>query len=251
MFDLHTHTLFSDGKNSAEEMVCEAIRLGLKCIGFSDHSGVCYDDCGMTEKTAEEYRAEIKRLKTEYAGRIKILCGLERDYYSEDNQAYDYVIGSVHALRMEDGHYICVDWDKNRLAADVLKYFHGDWYTFAEAYYETEADVIRKTVCDIVGHFDLLTIFNAGCRLFDTTHPRYRKAWKKAADRLLEYGKTFEINTGAMSRGYRRAPYPSAEIREYLRKHGGRMILSSDAHRREHIAYAFGRYFAALQGTKG
>ena len=80
MFDLHTHTLFSDGKNSAEEMVCEAIRLGLKCIGFSDHSGVCYDDCGMTEKTEEEYRAEIRRLKTEYAGRIKILCVLYTHY---------------------------------------------------------------------------------------------------------------------------------------------------------------------------
>ena len=67
MMDLHMHTVFSDGKDTPEEMVREAIRRGLDTVGISDHSHL--DPCGMsTEKTAE-YRAEMARLKKKYAGR--------------------------------------------------------------------------------------------------------------------------------------------------------------------------------------
>ena len=45
-----------------------------------------------------------------------------------------------------------------------------------------------------------------------------------------------------MSRGYRTDAYPSREIRDYLRERGARLILSSDAHRKEHIAYSFEKY---------
>ena len=35
--DIHTHTKWCDGKNSAEEMVRAALALGLECLGFSGH----------------------------------------------------------------------------------------------------------------------------------------------------------------------------------------------------------------------
>ena len=41
--DFHTHTRFCDGKNTAEEMVNAAIRLGLSKIGFSCHSFTPFD----------------------------------------------------------------------------------------------------------------------------------------------------------------------------------------------------------------
>ena len=82
MKDLHMHTVFSDGKNTPEEMVEEAIRLGLDTVGISDHSHL--DPCGMTLEAGAEYRAELARLKKKYAGRIRVLCGLERDFISDD-----------------------------------------------------------------------------------------------------------------------------------------------------------------------
>ena len=89
MKDLHMHTVFSDGKNTPEEMVQEAICLGLDTVGISDHSHL--DPCGMTLEASEEYRKEIARLKEKYAGQIKVLCGLERDFISDDFGPYDYV----------------------------------------------------------------------------------------------------------------------------------------------------------------
>ena len=74
MRDLHMHTVFSDGKNTPEEMVQEAIRLGLDTVGISDHSHL--DPCGMTLETSVEYRAEIARLKQKYACRTAIMYPL-------------------------------------------------------------------------------------------------------------------------------------------------------------------------------
>ena len=235
MMDLHMHTVFSDGKDTPEEMVREAIRRGLDTVGISDHSHL--DPCGMsTEKTAE-YRAEMARLKEKYAGQIRVLCGLERDFISDDFLPYDYVIGSVHLLTMPDGHHVSVDWTAEKQREGVEKYFGGDWYAFTEAYYATMARVAEVTKCDIIGHFDLVTKFIEQSPDFDVRHPRYVKAWQEAADALLKTGKPFEINTGAMFRGYRTSPYPAKEIREYIRAHGGKLILSSDSHSKDTIGY--------------
>ena len=242
MFDLHTHTFFSDGANSPEEMIDAALEKGLTCIGFSDHSHVDWDECGMTEENTEAYRREIARLKRSRGAVIEIRCGLERDYYSDDDREYDDVIGSVHWMLMPDGHPLAVDWTAEKLGKGVERYFGGDWYAMAEAYFALEADVARKTGCDIIGHFDLVAKFNEDNRFFDAAHPRYVAAWKGAADALLKTGLPFEINTGAISRGYRTDAYPARPIREYLRAHGARMILSSDAHRKENIAFGFEEY---------
>ena len=242
MLDLHTHTVFSDGKNTPEEMVQAALEKGLTCIGFSDHSYVEMDGSSMKPENVEAYRKEIARLKTVYRERIEIRCGLERDYYTDDIPEYDYIIGSVHWVQMPDGHRMAVDWKPEYLENDVKRYFGGDWYAMTEAFFALEADVVRKTKCDLIGHFDLVCKFNEQGHFFDPEHPRYQAAWKKAADALLSTGIPFEINTGAMSRGLTTDPYPSGPIREYLRSRGAKLILSSDAHRKENIAYAFDRY---------
>ena len=244
MTDLHMHTVFSDGENTPEEMVREAIRRGLDTVGISDHSHL--DPCDMSEEATLEYRKEIARLKEKYAGQIRVLCGLERDYISDDFRPYDYVIGSVHLLTMPDGHHVSVDWTAEKQREGVEKYFGGDWYAFAEEYYATEAKVVEVTKCDIIGHFDLITKFTEQSPDFDLRHPRYVKAWQRAADVLLKTGKPFEINTGAMSRGYRTEPYPARDIREYIRAAGGKMILSSDSHRKDTIAYRFEDYLSEI-----
>ena len=94
----HTHTIFCDGKNTAEEMVLSAIENGFVSLGFSGHSFV-YPDDGYTMKPEAEkaYIAEIRRLKEKYKDRIAIHLGLELDYYSHiDLTPYEYWIGSVH-----------------------------------------------------------------------------------------------------------------------------------------------------------
>ena len=60
-----------------------------------------------------------------------------------------------------------------------------------------------------------------------------------AMKKLHRQGLPFEINTGAMSRGYRTAPYPNPILLRELHAMGGRIMINSDSHSAGTIAYAF------------
>ena len=244
MRDLHVHTVFSDGKNTPEEIVLEAIRKGLGTIGFSDHSYTFFDEsyC-MKKERIGEYFDTIRSLGDRYDEKIEILAGIEQDYYSnEPTDRCDYVIGSVHYLKLQND-YIEVDWSPQILRSAAERYFGGDLYALAAQYYETVGDLGRKMRPDIIGHFDLISLFNEKEALFSEDDPRYLKPAFAAVDRLIDSGcRVFEINTGAMARGYKETPYPSETLRDYIRKKGGRFILSSDSHRKETLCYAFSEY---------
>ena len=62
----------------------------------------------------------------------------------------------------------------------------------------------------------------------------------------MQEGVPFEINTGAISKGYRTEPYPAKNIRDYIRQQGGRFILSSDSHRTDTLCYGFEEYEAEV-----
>lgn len=250
--DLHTHTTYCDGANSPEEMVNAAIEKGLKTIGICAHSYTFFDTSYCIGKeAAPRFLTELRYLRAAYFDRIHVLCGIEQDYYSDEpTDNFDYVIGSVHYLKC-GGEYVPVDDTAEILKEAVDKHFGGDIYALCEEYYRTVADVVNKTGCDIIGHFDLITKFvgdgvsdvpQKGDGLFDVHHPRYVAAWKKAADELIRSGVPFEINMGAISRGYRTTPYPSGEIIDYIKAHGGKLILSSDAHSADALAYKFDEY---------
>lgn len=234
--DLHSHTIYSDGKTTPEEMVLSAIEKGLETYGISDHSYTSIDDtyCMKKDKIAE-YIAEINSLKEKYKDKINLLCGIEQDYFGDlPIDDFDYAIGSVHYFTA-DGKYIPVDESAQIISDACDKYFGGDIYAMCEQYFAYEADIIRKTNADIIGHFDLITKFQEQTPLFDESHPRYVAAWKKAVDELLKTGRPFEINTGAITRGYRTTPYPSKEIRDYIKAHGGHFVESSDSHEPKNI----------------
>lgn len=234
--NFHTHTHFCDGKNSPEEMVQEALRLSCPALGFSGHSYTAFDSgyC-MDAEREKAYQREILRLKEEYGGQMPIYLGLEQDYFSAPAQpVYEYLIGSVHYVK-KDGEYLSVDDSPETLQQGVERLYGGDFYSFCEDYFSLEADVIRKTGCQIVGHFDLVTKFNEKCHFFEEDHPRYRKAALDALHALLDQGALLEINTGAISRGWRTRPYPADFILEEMGKRGAKAILSSDAHRKEDL----------------
>ena len=242
MKDLHVHTTFSDGKNTPREMVEAALCKGLTVIGFSDHSYTPFDESYCIKRDSMgDYVREINALKREFAGRIEVKLGVEQDYYSPSVDGVEYVIGSVHYVKA-NGVYLPVDESADVFMDGVKKHFGGDVYAFAEAYYDAVGDVVNKTRADIVGHFDLITKYNENDVLFSTKDPRYVSAWKKAADKLLSTGVTFEINTGAISRGYRTKPYPSNDIIAYLKSRGGKFILSSDSHSSNTLCFAFDEY---------
>ena len=253
--NLHTHTNFCDGKDSPEEVVLLAIALGMHTIGFSGHSytpGV-YEDCCMSEQGTDEYVREIRRLQRLYGDRIRILCGIELDSLSKKpSYSFDYSIGSVHYIE-KDGVVFAVDDTVEAVKHGVDECFHGNVYAYIKAYFESLVRMFSETPCDIVGHIDLVEKLNANECLFSSSDYRYKRALIDAVDALLEKDVIFEINTGAIARGYTKTPYPSCFALRRIAERRGRVILNSDAHRKENLLFWFQNavYYAKACGVGG
>ena len=238
--DFHMHTSFCDGKDTAEEMVLAAIDKGLSMVGICTHSYLDYDlSYCIPRSKIGDYLKTISALKRKYKDKIKILCGVEQDMNSPlPTKDYDYVIGSLHDIDTIDGK-VPIDMSEDVFVRCVKQYFGGDYYAYAQSYYQNVANVVDVTKCHIIGHFDLVSKYNDNGKYFDEDNPRYVKAYTDALDKLLLYNVPFEINTGAISRGCKSTVYPNAKMREYILSKGGKFILSSDSHSAENIAFFF------------
>ena len=237
--NVHTHTTFSDGRDSADEMVRAALALGFHTLGFSDHGHADYDDCSMSIARQTEYRAQIGRLKAVYAGRIDLLLGVEHDWLSPaDTAEYDYRIESVHYVS-KDGQLWSVDWTRDKFTDATRTLYGGDVYAQCRDYFETVCQSVEGADADILGHIELIMKFNEARDLFDDADPRYLKPALECAELAARSGRLVEINTGAVAKGYRTRPYPGMAMLRRVRECGGRIILSSDCHNSDYLDCAF------------
>ena len=197
-------------------------------------------DCDWSIKAerVEEYKNQVLELKEKYKGKIKIFLGIEQDYYSTPANGYDYIIGSVHFV-YKDGEYIPVDISADEVKSYIDRLYGGDVYGYCEDYFKLVKDIYRVTKCQIIGHFDLVTKFNEKMPLIDINHPRYIKAVDDALSELLKSPAIFEINTGAISRGYRTTPYPDEPTIDKIAKSGKSFVITSDTHNKDTITFNF------------
>lgn len=239
---VHTHSTLCDGKNTLAEMASAAYDAGVRYFGASGHSHTPVpSDAGcVLDADLSAYWAEALRLREEYAGRMEVLLGIEWDSQSDGiRNGFDYWIGSVHELHsLKTGEYYCVDWGAESLTACRDKACGGDFLSVAEWYYQDVAALARQKPT-ILGHIDLITKLNPDGAFFDETAPRYRAAALGALHAADPTATLLEINTGAVQRGYRKAPYPAPFLLKEWRAMGGMVILTSDAHSTDAILFGY------------
>lgn len=243
---LHTHTVFCDGTGTPAQMAEAAFRAGCSAIGFSGHAPLAEQSWTMREEEIASYRSQVLEQRRRWAGKMDVYLGLEQDFFSPPTVGeWDYLIGSVHGVPAE-GALRWVD-ESEEAFRRLLCLFGGDAMALAKAYYRLTAQVVQQTGCQIVGHFDLLTKFNEEDRLFDTSARAYRHAALEALDAVLEQDAILEVNTGAVSRGYRALPYPAPFLLRAIAQRGGRITLTADSHSPETIVFGYRQALEILQ----
>lgn len=242
--NLHTHTTFSDGKGTVRENIESAIAKNMRSIGFSDHSfTACDTSYCMKISDYERYCLEVRTLAKEYQDRIPVFLGLEKDYYSEiERDAFDYIIASVHYI-VKNG--VCYPIDHSRIQQEdcVREAFSGNILDMAKCYYEMTVEHAMRSRPDVIGHFDVLNKFS----YMPETDERYMDLAQEAMKAIFPYCRRFEINTGGISRGWRKDPYPSLYLLQLLRELGGEVVISSDSHHPDHLDFHFKESAALLR----
>jgi len=150
--------------------------------------------------------------------------------YSEPNMnGYDYLIGSVHYLKWGEEY---IGFDKTDVDVEdiINRYFGGDGMQYAKLYYKNLAKLPQFGDFDIIGHFDIITKHSDNRDFFDISAKEYINAAVEAAEALVGKIPFFELNTGAIARGYRKSPYPSLELIKELKRLGFGAVITSDCH---------------------
>jgi DNA polymerase (family 10) len=107
---IHSHSNWSDGANTIEEMARECIRKGYEYLVISDHSKTAVYANGLSELRIKEQHRYIDELNKKLAP-FKIFKSIESDilndgsldYANEVLQTFDLVIASVHSnLKMTE-----------------------------------------------------------------------------------------------------------------------------------------------------
>lgn len=242
--NLHTHSTFSDGKHSPREIIEAAIAKGFSVIGLSDHSFTHFDRsyCLKPERLTE-YEQTVRALQKEYEGKIKVLFGLELDFFSDPQEKAncDYFISGVHYVKA-NGIYHPIDSSAKETQRCVDEGFSGDKVAFARAYYDSVVTSLKEKPL-FLAHFDLITKHGVP----DQSDPRYVSVALEALDAVIEADIPVEVNTGAMARGATDWPYPAEFLMRHVAEKNGRVTLGSDCHDCTKLDYAFDIALDALR----
>jgi len=103
--ELHSHSTWSDGKLSVEQMAEEARRRGLKVLAITDHSQSLGVAGGLSVDEIRQQRAEIEAVQARMGDSIRLLQGVEVEIRADGSLDFpdqalaelDVVIASIHS----------------------------------------------------------------------------------------------------------------------------------------------------------
>jgi histidinol-phosphatase (PHP family) len=233
--DYHMHTpLCRHATGEPTDYAAQAVRIGLREIGFSDHSPTPrddFDDWRMRSSDLDDYVAKVEKARRDYP-QLVIRLGLEVDYLPgcedwvrqlEARHPWDYFIGSVHyvseAWAVDNPHLIS-KW-KNRDPLEV-------W----EAYCQRLTQAAGSGLFDIIGHVDLCKKFRFYPQ--SDTAPLFKSFINTASAK----GVAIELNTAGLRKDCREI-YPSVGILKLAREADIPITFGSDAHAPEEVGMQF------------
>ncbi len=220
----HTHTRRCNHAVGADrDYVENAIRAGMKILGFSDHTpmiflkeryGDYYSGFRMRPEQAEGYFRSVLDLKAEYKNEIEIFAGVETEYYPDCFPGYlefmrqfplDYMILAQHFVGKEAPGYDAFDPDPSPVRL--------------QKYYEAVLEAVKTGLFLYVAHPDVIN-FTGAPDVFEA----YTRAFLEA---LLPLDPVLEINQHGHL-GNRN--YPNPEFWRLAGEYGFRAIVGVDAH---------------------
>lgn len=258
--DYHTHNkMCHHAIGTLEDYIKKAIELNLDTIGISDHfpfdyllgiEGLPVHEYAMVLEEIEIYLSSVESLQGKYQNEINIKLGFEIDYIEGQvdrlnshldkiKSRLDYILGSIHVLYTKDG----TPWgmDDSRFLDEYNSL--GTDSVFMQ-YYQSMQKMIKSFDfdLDIVSHFDIPKKFNKVPTSLDLV--------MNEVDIVLELIKkrdlTIEINTAGFRKEIKEQ-YPSLEILKKMYELDIPILLGSDAHAPNELAFEFEKIINQLK----
>ncbi len=260
--DYHVHTAYSDDSQyPMEQVVCDAIDLGITELCFCDHvdygikrdwndpRGMQYRPGGPGEPEwmplanidHPRYAQEIAALRDRYAGQLTLKMGAEfgmQTHTIPDYQRlfqrfpYDFILLSLHQI--ENKEFWTQEFQQGRTQPEYNLRYYEELLTLTKAYKDYS----------VLGHMDLIT-------RYDTAGPFPFTQRKEILTEILKTvitdGKGIEVNTSCYRYGLPDLT-PARDILHLYRELGGTILtIGSDSHKKSHLGFRIPETLAQLK----
>ena len=261
----HSGQYCDHARDTLAEIVAAYHAAGFECVGLTEHmpprddSGLYPDEvalgrsAGWMEARFALYVAEARQLAREYKDRMRILVGMESEWYPgcenwvselREYHSLDYVVGSVHHVQG-----VCFDFSGESYAK--AKDLCGGLVPLYVAYLDAQLAMLQATRPEVVGHFDLIRIHD----------PHYLRTlaepevWERVLRNLAWIqgaGAILDVNARALLKG-QSEPYVCAPIMDAAAQMGIAAAYGDDAHGVTDVGYGLERVveLLAVRGMKG
>lgn len=257
-FSYHNHTNFSDGKNSLEEMVVQAKKIGFCEMGISDHlivhknieqspswpmmvarsdSHIYQRDFRKNLSAFQKHCEEIRQMSKKE--NIKLYVGFEVDFFTYDGWLeefkeflsqldYDYLISGNHFLFDESGETI---YNIHKSVSEFLSF--EQTRKLVSQHFINIRKSIKSGLFAFLAHMDYVR--KMGNQYCNTTD--YLEEKISVLDALQKNSVGMEIST----KGLRKISdfYPCAEILDAAAERNIGIVISDDAHRTSELGIDF------------
>lgn len=234
-WNLHAHTVVSDGELTAGELVRRASEEGLDGLAITDHFPYpCYPITWSEVDWASSQKALAKQedeLSGRYSG-LAVLAGVEVEFIDElDLPAkwlhglnLDFVLGGVHLLDRW-----ALDWSEEEFLRG--RGIFGSLERAFERYFEAVVKLAESGLVDSIAHLDVVKKYNADEKHFSEKSEWYRELVMNCLRGIAKTDVAMEVSTAGLRRPVG-AIYPSQWILREARDRGIRVTVGTDYHKK-------------------
>lgn len=269
-FSYHSHTVFSDGINTIEEMLEQAAKIGYKQIGLSDHlvlneyikdktvfnTNPKYAKHHMylnsfgaeTQILLQSHIDQIRKVGEKYD--MEVLVGFEVDYFSYDGweEKFAKLKENLTVDYMLVGNHFCFDKKAKLLVASDYtsnytqdKAFQKD---LIDGYFANFLSSVKSGLFDFVAH--LTYIEKCGLCNSEERFAEYRQILKA----IKQSGMAIELNTAKNNNP--EMFMPTGKVLETARDMDIPILINDDCHDKDKMAIGYAeaeKYLAEIVYT--
>ena len=238
----HSAEFCSHAEDTLEQVIEAYIDGGFSWVGITEHMPSISDDLvpdeereaglgaqGMYDRFSH-YIATCRELQRKYASNLEIFVGFETET-CEGYESFvgklrnefkpDYIVGSVH-------HVGDVSIDTSRELYAKAAHGRGGIDALYCAYFDQQYEMIQALHPAVVGHFDLIRIFDPDYRA-RIERPDIRKRIERNLTAVAELDLILDFNVRAMTRG-QPEPYIAPSILQRALDLGIAVVPGDDSH---------------------
>jgi histidinol-phosphatase (PHP family) len=229
------HSRFADGKE-VSEIVEAAASKNFLAFGFTEHFQTppmaLSPDMALHDQLAsfDQYVADVRAARQAHPF---VLLGAEVEYirgaldWTREHVSrwpFDYLVGSVHYLRLADAD-ILIDWERPRVEDAIER--AGGPERLQLQYYEQVLELIAWKVATVIGHLDLIKMWLTPEEAVRT--PAIERAVRAVLEAMRDASVAMDVNARGLLKQCK-SIYPDDWILAEARRIGVSVTLGDDSH---------------------